>query len=70
MLYEKETNSSCFSKIAYNDETNELVLTFANGRTYAYEGVGKTIFENICKAKSPGSTFNREVRGLFSYKQI
>lgn len=47
------------AECSYNDETNELSVTFNNDRTYTYIDVDKNIYDDLITAKSPGKEFNR-----------
>lgn len=50
--------SSMLSSVSYDTETNEMTVTFNNGRSYIYEDVDRIIYENLISAKSAGAYFN------------
>lgn len=52
------TNSSMLSSVSYDTETNEMTVTFNNGRAYIYEDVNRMLYENLIAAKSAGAYFN------------
>lgn len=52
------SNSSMIADIQFNDESNELVVTFLNGRSYTYTGVQIAVYQDLIDAKSVGKHFN------------
>lgn len=52
------TNSSMLSNASYDTEEREMTVTFNNDRSYIYEDVDKSIYENLISAKSAGAYFN------------
>lgn len=50
--------SSMLSSVSYDTETNEMTVTFNNGRSYIYEDVDRIIYESLISAKSAGAYFN------------
>lgn len=51
-------NSSMLSNVSYDTETNEMTVTFNNGRSYIYENVDRMQYENLIAARSAGAYFN------------
>lgn len=51
-------NSSMLSSCSYNDETEELTVTFQNGNDYTYEDVDRRIYDELTNAQSAGKYFN------------
>ena len=50
--------SSMLSSAAYDDENKEMTVTFTGGKTYTYEDVPKSIYDELVNAKSAGKYFN------------
>ncbi len=50
--------SSMLSSVSYDTETNEMTVTFNNGRSYIYEDVDRMLYENLISATSAGAYFN------------
>lgn len=50
--------SSMLSACEYDDESHELIVTFANGKDYVYEDVDKGTYENLINSTSAGRYFN------------
>jgi hypothetical protein len=50
---------------SYDEETQELDLTFSNGRTYTLHNVPKTVVEELQDAPSPGNYFRERMKGRY-----
>lgn len=61
--------SSHVNGAAYDDETEELAVTFAGGGTYVYSGVPQSVVTGLRTALSPGQYLNQAVKGQFDYKK-
>ena len=46
------------SGASYNTVTNELAVTFANGKTYVYVDVDRRVWDELIGASSAGKYFN------------
>jgi hypothetical protein len=57
--------SSAIALAEYDDETQDLTVTFTNGRSYDLSGVPPDLFEGLCSASSAGSFFNTYLRGQY-----
>lgn len=62
MEQSKEVSSSTISHVAYNDETNELRVTFKHGGTYLYKGVNPETHKALIEAPSVGKHFLAHIR--------
>jgi hypothetical protein len=51
-------NSSMLSSCDYNDESEELTVTFTNGKSYTYIDVPRRTYDELIDAKSAGKYFN------------
>lgn len=60
--------SAMLSACEYDDESNELTVTFANGKDYVYEDVDKGTYDNLINAPSAGKYFN-SVKQNFKIKK-
>ncbi len=52
-------------RINYDAEKKDLKLLFRSGEEYIYREVPKEIFEELRKARTPGSYYNHNIRGRF-----
>lgn len=60
--------SAMLSACEYDDESNELTVTFANGKDYVYEDVDKGTYDNLINATSAGKYFN-SIKGTLKVKE-
>lgn len=57
-------NSSMLSSCEYNDETEELTVTFTNGKSYTYIDVPRRTYDELISANSAGKYFNLAKQSL------
>lgn len=57
--------SSMINAIGYDDEQQELVIQFNNGREYTYGGVPQSEFDNLRNAQSVGKYFASNIKGIY-----
>ena len=57
--------SEALSGGSYDEETQELDLTFSNGRTYSLHNVPKTVVEELQEAPSAGTYFRERMKGRY-----
>lgn len=65
----KETaplQSSVLLLASYDDETQEMDVTFRNGRTYTHPRVPAEVFHQLRDAGSPGQFYNENIRGKYT----
>jgi len=60
--------SSHIIQVAYDDESREMEVAFADGQLYVYFGVPKEVFQGFKSAGSAGSYFHRQVRNRYRYR--
>ena len=60
-------NSSMLSSCSYDDNTNELTVTFTNGRSYTYENVAINTYLELTNATSAGKFFN-QIKNMLKVK--
>lgn len=51
-------NSSMLAKASYDTETEELTVTFMNGKFYTYIDVPRRTYDELIEARSAGKYFN------------
>jgi len=67
MSWTKSVFSSMISEVGWDDETEELLVTFAKkGKTAAYKGFDEGKAEQLSKAPSVGSMFLDEIKPFAS----
>ena len=52
------------SDCSYNDETEELTVTFTSGKSYTYIDVPRRTYDELIEAKSAGKYFNNAKSSL------
>lgn len=65
-----DVDSTAISRVEYDPNTFELIITFPDGREYQYNGVRPRRVENLMKADSHGSFFFYNIRTSFDYDEI
>jgi len=50
---------------SYDEETQELDLSFSNGRTYTLHNVPKEVVEGLQDAPSAGNYFRERMKGRY-----
>jgi hypothetical protein len=58
--------SEALTEIAYDDEQSTLMVTFKNGRTYAYSGVPTQVYNELMQAPSKGHFIAERIKPLFA----
>ena len=57
--------STALMEGTYRRESQELQVVFRNGNSYTMLGVPPDLWEQLRTASSPGSFFNRYIRGNY-----
>jgi hypothetical protein len=57
--------STVIRTFSYDPDEHRLHVTFVNGRRYSYADVPPELFEEMGRAFSKGSFFNRRVRDRY-----
>ena len=59
--------SSALATVAYDHQREVLQVEFPDGDVYQYFGVPLQTYQNLLRADSKGTYFNRQVRNSFPY---
>ncbi len=62
MAWNKSVLSSLLTEVGWNDETEELTVTFKSGKTAAYKGFDEGKAEQLSRAPSAGQMFLSEIK--------
>jgi KTSC domain len=65
MRYVAQLSSTALSSAEYDDELEELSLTFTSGQTFTYSNVPMTVFENLRDSRSPGQFYHQSIKGHY-----
>jgi hypothetical protein len=66
----RPVSSSNLAGAEYDDETRTLRIAFRSGSTYAYQGVDRTVFEDLIASPSPGAYFARRIKPFYSSERV
>lgn len=58
-------NSSAIRAVDYDYSSRIMTIQFTNDGVYAFHGVPESVFHDLVNAASPGSYYNRHVRGQY-----
>lgn len=62
--------SSNIKSAAYDPDTSELEVTFANGGTYRYAGVSEHHVNTLMTHRSPGSYFHQSIKSAHAARKV
>lgn len=57
-IYQHEFKSTMLANCSYNSDTQELTVTFQNGKDYIYKEVSINTYTDLIGAKSAGAYFS------------
>ncbi len=57
--------SSALTGASYDDERQQLTISFVGGRTYVFEGVEQQIYDELRDDPSPGNYYNTQIKGKY-----
>lgn len=57
--------SSFIASASYDRRSQEMTVFLQNGKSYDMTGVPPDMFDNFCKAGSPGKYFNQYLKGQY-----
>ncbi|NBP57697.1 KTSC domain-containing protein [bacterium] len=63
-------DSSFIEHISWESKTKQLIITFASGSIWLYENIAKKHYNALCKAKSIGAYFNKNIRNTCTGQPI
>jgi hypothetical protein len=70
MSWSKQVFSSMVQEIAWDDDTQEMVVTYNNGQRYAYQGPDEGTAIEGSKAPSVGQWINSEIKGKYPFRKL
>ena len=68
--WSKSVYSSMVQEIAYAPETEEMLVTWANGRTSAYAGVPEDVAMQVANAPSVGQAMNQMIKPMYAHRYV
>ena len=70
MSWSRSVFSSNVTEIGYDSETNELLVTWKNGRRSAYAGVPEGLADQVARAPSVGEMLNSDIKSVYSHRYV
>lgn len=70
MSWSKSVYSSHVTEIGYDEENQELLVTWSNGRQSAYSGVPEATAVELSNAPSVGGMLQSQIKGVFNHRYI
>ena len=64
-LLEQSFSSTAIARGSYDTDTQQMELAFTSGRTYTFENVPEHVWEGLCSARSAGSYFASQIKGVY-----
>lgn len=68
MSWSQSVFSSVATEVSYDSETQELSVTWKNGRVSIYEGVPESVARDLANAPSAGQALNQEIKPFYSHR--
>lgn len=70
MPWERNVFSSNVQAVGYDDESEELLVTWKNGKVSAYQGVPEETADTLAKAPSVGTMLNMDIKGRYPHRYV
>ena len=61
--------SSNLASASYDPDTQQMEVTFNNGRRYAANTVPRSFWDGLVNSPAPGSFYHRHLRGQFAWTE-
>ena len=69
MTWTKNVFSSMVSEVGWDEETNDLLITWATGKKGAYSDVPEEVAVRLSNAASVGRMINEEIKPNYKYRK-
>lgn len=70
MSWTQEVFSSNVISVGYDEENQDLIITWKNGRQSAYNGVTEELALELSKAPSVGSMLNSDIKPNYPHRYV
>jgi hypothetical protein len=70
MAWSQSVFSSMITDIGWDDSSEELRVTFKNGRTAAYKGPTEDKAQELANAASVGTMFISEIKDFYDFRYV
>ncbi len=68
MSWSRSVFSSMVQEIAYDDNAQEMIVTWKSGRTSVYSGVPEDVALGVANAPSVGQAMNSEIKPNYGHR--
>ena len=68
--WSKDVFSSMAQSVSYDPDTQTMMITFNNGKSYVYANVPEDVAVDVSNAASVGEFINSEIKGRYSYRRL
>ncbi len=69
-MWSRPVFSTMVQEIGYDDESQEMIVTWKNGRKSAYSGVPEDVAVELSNAPSVGSMINNEIKNQYPHRYV
>jgi hypothetical protein len=66
----KAVYSTMVSEVGWDQESQDLLVTWANGRQSAYSGVPEDVAVSLSNAPSVGTMINSEIKPYYPHRYV
>lgn len=70
MSWSRPVYSTMAAEVSYDDESQEMIVTWTNGKRSAYSGVPEQVALDLSNAPSVGGMINSEIKGVYPHRYI
>ena len=70
MSWSKAVYSSHVTEIGYDEESQELLVTWKSGRVSAYSGVPEDVALELSNAPSVGQMMNSTIKPMYGHRYV
>jgi hypothetical protein len=68
MSWSRSVFSKMVQEIAYDDDAQEMIVTWNSGRTSIYSGVPEDVALSVANAPSVGQAMNQEIKPNYNHR--
>ena len=61
--------SANMQSASYDDQTQDLMITFQSGDSYLYRSVPYEVWHGLQHAQSAGAYFHRQIKNRYAYER-
>lgn len=70
IAWTRNVYSAMAQSVGYDPDAQELIVTWKNGQSSAYEGVSEELADRLSRAPSVGRMINQEIKPYFNHRYL